>query len=53
MTNFEDNTSEKIFTPNLGLIALCFLISLAGFGYILATLPEIMEEIPIATLKLV
>jgi hypothetical protein len=43
MTNFQVRPRGKIFTPNLGFIAICFLIGLAGFGYILATLPGIAE----------
>ncbi|AOW99824.1 hypothetical protein BJP34_10505 [Moorena producens PAL-8-15-08-1] len=40
----EENNDGKIFTTNLGFTALCFLIGLAGFGYILATLPGIAES---------
>lgn len=32
---------KRIFTLDFGFVALCFLIGLAGFGYILTTLPEI------------
>ncbi|MDJ0733161.1 MAG: hypothetical protein QNJ47_03595 [Nostocaceae cyanobacterium] len=39
MKNIPQNNNSKIFSSNLGFIALCFLIGLAGFGYILATLP--------------
>ena len=38
-------SDEKIFSFNLAVIALCFVIGLGGFGYILATLPG-MSEIP-------
>ena len=38
MSHAED---KRIFTPDLGFIALCFLIGLGGFGYILTVLPEI------------
>ncbi|MGB3192344.1 MAG: hypothetical protein WBB43_23300 [Limnoraphis sp.] len=43
MRNFQPRPSGKIFTLNLAVIAICFLIGLAGFGYILATLPGIGE----------
>lgn len=39
MVTVQERKFGKIFTPNLGFIALCFLIALAGFGYILAILP--------------
>lgn len=44
MATVQEKNFWKIFTPNLGFIALCFLIPLAGFGYILATLPGIAES---------
>lgn len=40
MSHSED---KRIFTPDLGFIALCFLIGLGGFGYILTVLPEIAK----------
>ena len=43
MENHQHNANSKIFSANLGFIALCFLIALAGLGYILATLPGIAE----------
>lgn len=44
MTTIQEKETGKIFTPNLGFIALCFLIALAGFAYILATLPGVAES---------
>ncbi|NEQ98872.1 MAG: hypothetical protein F6K30_19485 [Cyanothece sp. SIO2G6] len=40
MSHSED---KRIFTPDLGFIALCFLVGLAGFGYILTVLPGIVK----------
>ena len=39
----QQTDAKRIFTPDLGFIALCFLIGLGGFGYILTTLPEIAK----------
>lgn len=44
MENLQESSNSKIFSANLAFIALCFLIGLAGFGYILATLPGIAES---------
>ena len=46
MENLQQNPDHKIFTANLGFIALCFLIALAGLGYILAILPGITPPPP-------
>jgi len=46
MENHQKSANSKVFSANLAFIALCFLISLAGFGYILATLPGITEASP-------
>ncbi|ELS03310.1 hypothetical protein Xen7305DRAFT_00030310 [Xenococcus sp. PCC 7305] len=35
----QKEAEDQIFTPNLIVFALCFVIALAGFGYILTTLP--------------
>lgn len=44
MATLQERNFGKIFTPNLGFIAVCFLIALAGFGYILAILPGVAES---------
>ncbi|MEM8638568.1 MAG: hypothetical protein AAGG51_07140 [Cyanobacteria bacterium P01_G01_bin.54] len=36
----------KIFDSELAFVALCFLIGLGGFGYILSTLPGIVNDDP-------
>ncbi|HLO85444.1 MAG TPA: hypothetical protein VK203_10635 [Nostocaceae cyanobacterium] len=43
MEHDQESQNGKIFTANLGFIALCFLIGLAGFGYVLWVLPGIAE----------
>jgi hypothetical protein len=39
----ETSLNERIFSPNLIVVAVCFLIALSGFGYILATLPGLID----------
>jgi hypothetical protein len=43
MSNPQETTNGKIFNANLVFIGLCFLIGLAGFGYVLAILPGIAD----------
>ena len=38
-----DSEDKQIFTPDFGFIALCFVLGLAGFGYILTSLPGIAD----------
>lgn len=35
--------NDRIFSPNLIVVALCFIIGLSGFGYILAKLPGLVD----------
>lgn len=44
MATVQERNFGKIFTPNLGFIAVCFLIALAGFAYVLAILPGVAES---------
>ena len=42
----QQDAEDQIFTPNLVVFAFCFLIALAGFGYILTKLPGAAELPP-------
>ncbi|MEH2045699.1 hypothetical protein [Nostoc sp.] len=44
MDKLKDRTNSKIFSIELGFIALCFFIGLAGFAYVLTILPGIAES---------
>lgn len=46
----QKNSANGIFSPNLIVIALCFIIPLVGFGYILTALPGEAGESPICIL---
>lgn len=35
--------NDRIFSPNLIVVAVCFIIGLSGFGYILAKLPGLVD----------
>ncbi|MBV6627772.1 MAG: hypothetical protein KI793_33430 [Rivularia sp. (in: Bacteria)] len=39
----ETSLNDKIFTPNLIVVAVCFIIALSGFAYILAKLPGLVD----------
>jgi hypothetical protein len=39
----EISLNERLFSPNLIIVAVCFLIALSGLGYILTTLPGSIE----------
>lgn len=39
----ETSLKDKIFTPNLIVVAACFIIALSGFAYILAKLPGLVD----------
>lgn len=44
MEKLHEETSEKFFNPDLAFVALCFVIGLTGFSYVLAILPGIAES---------
>lgn len=39
----ETSLKNRIFTPNLVVVAVCFIIALSGFAYILAKLPGLVD----------
>ena len=39
----EISLKDRIFTPNLIVVAVCFIIALSGFAYILAKLPGLVD----------
>ncbi|WP_414623425.1 hypothetical protein [Calothrix sp. CCY 0018] len=39
----ETSLKDRIFTPNLIVVAACFIIALSGFAYILAKLPGLIN----------
>ena len=39
----EISLKDRIFTPNLVVVAVCFIIALSGFAYILAKLPGFVD----------
>ena len=39
----ETSLKDRIFTPNLIVVAVCFIIALSGFAYILAKLPGLVD----------
>ena len=41
--NSQENSDDRIFSANLIVVGLCFLLGLCGFGYILATLPGLAD----------
>jgi hypothetical protein len=44
MENLQESTNGKISNAKLAFIALCFLIGLTGFGYVLTALPGIIDS---------
>ncbi|MGK7954138.1 MAG: hypothetical protein AB4063_02550 [Crocosphaera sp.] len=44
MSESKTTNNEKIFGGNFIIIAICFVIALSGFGYVLLKLPEITKD---------